>query len=676
MVYDSKEVLGEEAQYTLLTLLARGGMAEVWLARQEGSQKMGKFVVVKKILPHLARDRDFREMFVDEARITSRFDHPNIVRIHETSLDGEDLFLVLEDLEGESLAFVVSAALERGKDMPPTLIAGAIAQVTDALNYAHNLRGDEGKPLGIVHRDISPQNIIVLYDGQVKLVDFGVAKAEKKVHQTQTGMMKGKVFYMSPEECLGEKVDARSDIFSLGIIFWEVLTCRHLFKRKLDIDTLRAIVSSRIPPVRAFNKDVTVALDAVVQRALEKEAADRYQTAADMGNAIREHLRRTKTMAGGREIRSFYMSVLADRMEEKRKLLKELEDADDIPAIVTALRPDTEKALKLSSVRSKDVMKQLGSEEDLDEPTEVSGLLGRPPGGYFAEPDEEEGDEPTMTTGVTAVEEPTRPAVDGEPEDTSEETHSAPPPLPEKEAPTGTMTKPGQAPEMDPLMRRVRPKPPPRLVPPTVEFTLPAVLGLILSFVFVTLLVKCPADDSIEPPAKASLEPVPFEEPKNGTLTVKPGGKPSQLAEAMLSIRSRPSGCRVRLNGVNLPGRTPIQNVSVEADQEYVVTVLCRKHKRASKSITPKSGDRVDLSFRPRRSRSATRYGLLELNTSPWTEVYLGRKKLGTTPILGYKLPAGKYKLRLINKKWAISKTLFVTINAGKTTKLVKNLDK
>jgi hypothetical protein len=281
-----------------------------------------------------------------------------------------------------------------------------------------------------------------------------------------------------------------------------------------------------------------------------------------------------------------------------------------------------------------------------------------------------------MTTGVTAVEEPTRPAVDGEPEDTSEETHSAPPPLPEKEAPTGTMTKPGQAPEMDPLMRRVRPKPPPRLVPPTVEFTLPAVLGLILSFVFVTLLVKCPADDSIEPPAKASLEPVPFEEPKNGTLTVKPGGKPSQLAEAMLSIRSRPSGCRVRLNGVNLPGRTPIQNVSVEADQEYVVTVLCRKHKRASKSITPKSGDRVDLSFRPRRSRSATRYGLLELNTSPWTEVYLGRKKLGTTPILGYKLPAGKYKLRLINKKWAISKTLFVTINAGKTTKLVKNLDK
>jgi serine/threonine-protein kinase len=676
MVYDSKEVLGQEARYTLLTLLARGGMAEVWLARQEGSRKMGKFVVVKKILPHLARDKDFREMFVDEARITSRFDHPNIVKIHEPSLDGQDIFLVLEYLEGESLAFVVSAAIERGKEMPPTLIAGAMAQVTDALNYAHNLRGDDGKPLGIVHRDISPQNIIVLYDGQVKLVDFGVAKAEKKVHQTQTGMMKGKVFYMSPEECLGEKVDARSDIFSLGIIFWEVLTRRHLFKRKLDIDTLRAIVSSRVPPVRAFNKDVTVALDAVVQRALEKEAGDRYQTASDMGNAIREHLRRTKTMAGGREIRSFYMSVLADRMEQKRKLLKELEDADDIPAIVTALRPDTEKALKLSSVRPKE-MTEIGSEDDLDEPTEVSGLLGRPPGGYFAEPDEEDGEEPTMTTGVTAV--------DDEPEDTQEETKASPPPLPE--SPTGTVTRPAGQPEPDPLLRRVRPKPPPRFgvsqpsskwegVPPSVEFTLPAVLGLILSFVFVAILVKCPADDQIEPPAKASIEPVPFEEPKGGSLTVKPGGKPSQLAEAMLSIRSRPSGCRVRLNGVNLPGRTPIQNVSVEADQEYVVTVLCRKHKRESKSITPKSGDRVDLSFRPRRSRSSTRYGLLELNTSPWTEVYLGRKKLGTTPILGYKLPAGKYKLRLINKKWAISKTLFVTINAGKTTKLVKNLDK
>ena len=188
--------------------------------------------------------------------------------------------------------------------------------------------------------------------------------------------------------------------------------------------------------------------------------------------------------------------------------------------------------------------------------------------------------------------------------------------------------------------------------------------------------MKCPAGEPGEPPAKVSVEPVPFERPKQGAAEVKPGGKPPQLAESMLSIRSRPSGCRVRLNGVNLPGRTPIQNVSVEADQEYVVTVLCRKYKRESKSITPKGGDRVDLSFRPRRSRSSTRYGLLEVNTSPWTEVYLGRKKLGITPILGYKLPAGKYKLRLINKKWAISKTLFVTITAGKTTKLVKSLEK
>jgi serine/threonine protein kinase len=668
MVYDSKEVPGKQARYTLLTLLARGGMAEVWLARQEGSRKMKKFVVVKKILPHLARDDDFREMFIDEARITARLSHPNIVRIHETSLEGEDLFLVLEYLEGESLAYVVSAAMERGKEMPPTLIAGAMAQVTDALDYAHKLGGEDGKPLGIVHRDISPQNIIVLYDGQVKLVDFGVAKAEQKVHQTQTGMMKGKVFYMSPEECLGEKVDARSDIFSLGIIFWEVLTRRHLFKRKLDIDTLRAIVSSRVPPVRSFNKDVTVALDAVVQRALEKDVADRYQTAADMGRAIREHLRRTKTMAGGREIRSFYLSVLADRMEQKRKLLKELENADDIPAIVSALRPDTEKALKLSSVRPRE-MADIGSEEDLDEPTEVSGLLGRPPGGYFAEPeDDEDADEPTMTTGVTEVDEPARPVGEYEPEDTQKETE-APPPLPQ--ATGGTVTKP------DPLLQRVRSKPPTRLVPRSVEFTLPAVLGLILSFVFVTILVKCPADDySLEPPATASLEPVPFEGPKNRNSAVVPEEKAPQLAEAMLNISSRPSGCRVRLNGVNLPGRTPIQNVSVEAGQEYVVTVLCRKHKRKSKSVTPKPGDRVDLSFNPRRSRSATRYGLLEVNTAPWTEVYLGRKKLGITPIMGYKLPAGKYKLRLVNKKWAISRTVFVTINAGKTTKLVKNLDK
>jgi serine/threonine protein kinase len=632
MLTGGKEVLGTKARYKLLTLLARGGMAEIWLARQEGSRKMGKFVVVKKILPHLSRDRDFREMFVDEARITSRFDHPNIVRIHETNLDSEDLFLVLEYLEGESLAFVVSAAMERGTEMPPLLIAGAMAQVSDALDYAHKLRGEDGKPLGIVHRDISPQNIIVLYDGQVKLVDFGVAKADQKIHQTQTGMMKGKVFYMSPEECLGKKVDARSDIFSLGIIFWEVLTRRHLFKRKLDIDTLRAIVSSRVPPVRTFNKDVTVALDAVVQRALEKDPADRYPTAADMGGAIREHLQRTKTI--------------------KRRLLKELEQSDDLPAIVAALKPDTEKAMKLSAVRPGD-MKEVDEDDGTEEPTEVSGILGRPSGAYFAEPDDEDVDEPTMTTEVT---------------------EAAPPP------PTAAVTVPATEPE-PPAQQEVpaaRAQATVKPVPRSLEFTLPAVLGLILSFVFVAILVKCPAgDDSFDPPEeKAALEPVPYETPQDEPPAVSPGERPPELAEAMLSIRTRPTGCRVRLNGVNLPGRTPIQNVSVEANQEYVVTVLCRKYKRESKRITPRTGDQIDMSFRPRRSRASTRYGLLELNTSPWTEVYLGRKKLGITPIMGHKLPAGKHKLTLLNKQRSISETLFVTITAGKTTKLVKKLDK
>jgi serine/threonine-protein kinase len=670
MSYGNNEVMGAEARYKILTLLARGGMAEIWLARQEGSRKMGKFVVVKKILPHMARDRDFCDMFVDEARITARLDHPNIVRIHETSLESQDLFLVMEYLEGESLAFVVSAAMERGTEMPPMLIAGIMAQVCAALDYVHNLRGEDGKPLGIVHRDISPQNIIVLYDGRVKLVDFGVAKADEKIHQTQVGMMKGKTFYMSPEECLGEKVDARSDIFSLGIIFWEVLTHRHLFKRKLDIETLRAVVSSRIPPVRTFNKDVNIAMDAVVQRALEKDPSDRYSTAADMGRAIREHLRRTKTMTGRWELRSFYQSVMADRMELKRRLLDELEQSDDLPAIVAALKPDTERALKLSPVRPGEIQ-YIGADDDLDEPTEVSGLLGRPPGSYFAEPDDDDLDEATMTMPAAAKQQP--------------------PEIPETTETTDVTALAGaaSADEPDDIEKEIKAGPPPVLarqtalfvpvktVPRSVEFTLPAVLGLILAFVFVTILVKCPADDdSFEKPVKAMLESRSFEEPKNGALVVTPREKQPGLAEAILSVRTRPSGCRVRLNGVNLPGRTPIQNVSVEANQEYVVTVLCRKHKRKSKSITPQTGDRIDLVFRPRRSRPSTRYGRLDLNTSPWTEVYLGRKKLGITPILGYKLPVGKYKFRLVNKKWAIYKTLFVTITAGKNTKLTKKFNR
>ena len=311
----AKQILkGAKARYELVTLLAMGGMAEIWLARQQGSREMGKLVVVKRILSYMASQKKFMEMFIDEARITSRFDHPNIVRIHEVGKSGGTLFFIMEYLEGESLGFLVNTGIMKGKVISPELTAGILAQVCDGLDYAHRLRGADGTPLNIIHRDVSPPNIVVLYSGKVKLVDFGIAKADMKVHKTVTGVMKGKVSYMSPEQCRGKPLDGRSDIFSLGIVIWEVLTRRHLFKRNSEIETLQAIANAKVPTVRKFNPAVDRQLDEIVMQALAREPADRYRTAGEMGTALRAYLRKSGKPATEKEIMAFCNGLMAEHV--------------------------------------------------------------------------------------------------------------------------------------------------------------------------------------------------------------------------------------------------------------------------------------------------------------------------------------------------------------------------
>jgi serine/threonine protein kinase len=241
-------------RYQLLALLATGGMAEIYLARQEGIKGFERLVVIKKILPHLARRKRFVEMFFDEARIAALLSHPNIVQIYDLGEDESDsegsYYIAMEYLEGESLGYLVKQARKASRLMPSQLAAGIVAQVCDGLDYAHKLHDPKGKPLNIVHRDVSPHNIIVLFSGGVKLVDFGIAKAASQVHQTREGSLKGKLTYIAPEQCESKPVDARSDVFSMGVVLWELLTRRRLFKRDSDAAKVQAIMSDPIPQVR------------------------------------------------------------------------------------------------------------------------------------------------------------------------------------------------------------------------------------------------------------------------------------------------------------------------------------------------------------------------------------------------------------------------------------------
>ncbi|HEY0706250.1 MAG TPA: serine/threonine-protein kinase, partial [Polyangia bacterium] len=234
-------------RYQIVERIATGGMAEVYLAVHGELAGFRTPVVLKKVLPHLANNPQFIDMFLDEARIASMLDHPNVVRIYEVGRSGSEYFLAMELVQGKSLSALLRRFQETYSRMDPRLAAFVVAQAAAGLHHAHNLTDPLGNPLGLVHRDVSPQNILISFEGSVKVIDFGIARALGRITETQTGGMKGKFGYMSPEQARGEDVDLRTDIFALGVVLWEALTNRRLFQRENDLATMRALAYEPIP---------------------------------------------------------------------------------------------------------------------------------------------------------------------------------------------------------------------------------------------------------------------------------------------------------------------------------------------------------------------------------------------------------------------------------------------
>jgi serine/threonine-protein kinase len=263
-------------------------MAEVYLALSGELSGYRTLVVVKRILPHLASNTDFIRMFLDEARIAALLDHPNVVRIIEVGHDGDEYFLVMELVQGKPLSAIVRKAAKEMQPLTPALASYIVAQAANGLGYAHNLVDSEGRPLGVVHRDVSPQNILVSFEGAVKMIDFGIARALGRVSQTNPGGLKGKIEYMSPEQASSEDVDRRADVFALGVVLWEAVTGRHLFRRDTELATMRAIVDEPIPPPSDV-MPVAPQLEGIIMRALAKKREDRFQTAQEMAMALERY---------------------------------------------------------------------------------------------------------------------------------------------------------------------------------------------------------------------------------------------------------------------------------------------------------------------------------------------------------------------------------------------------
>lgn len=272
-------------RYTLLRELATGGMASVHLAQLVGDGGVRRLVALKRIHPHLGRDPAFCAMFLDEARIASRIHHPNVCQIFEYGEHEGVPFLVMELLVGEPLQRILERAT--GLEVAPALMATIVAEAADGLHAAHELKSESGEPMHVVHRDVSPQNVFVTYEGTIKVVDFGIAQAVGKTHHTETGTVKGKFAYMAPEQIAGEPLDRRADVWSLGVVLWEVLARRRLFRRPSPSETIRAVETDAIPPPSTHGRGVSPALDAIALRALARDREQRYESARALSSAIR-----------------------------------------------------------------------------------------------------------------------------------------------------------------------------------------------------------------------------------------------------------------------------------------------------------------------------------------------------------------------------------------------------
>ncbi|HUS31153.1 MAG TPA: serine/threonine-protein kinase [Kofleriaceae bacterium] len=306
-------------RYTITDRLDHGGMAEVFRGVAESMEGFKKNVAIKRILPNLTKNQKFVAMFLDEARLSLNLQHANIVQVFDISKTADNsYYLVMEFVDGCNLKSLIERQKQKTKRIEVAHSIYMMMECCKALNYAHFLENPEtNEPLGIVHRDISPPNILLSKNGEIKLVDFGLAKANSQIESTDPGVVKGKFSYLSPEAASGVEVDHRADVFAVGIILWELFTGRRLFMGETDYQTVELVRQARVPSIAALNPEVEPELENVVRKALAKEPDDRYQSAADLGDALAQYLFSRRMKVTARDIAALVRDTQVEMMRKR-----------------------------------------------------------------------------------------------------------------------------------------------------------------------------------------------------------------------------------------------------------------------------------------------------------------------------------------------------------------------
>ncbi len=308
-------------KYKLLERIAVGGMAEVFLAVRPGLEGFEKTLAIKRIRPHLTSEEAFVKMFLNEAKLAAQLQHPNVVQIYDLGKINSSFYIAMEYISGRDMSRVVPKAERLGIQFPIEYAMAIAERVLDGLAYAHTKSDDFGEPLHIVHRDITPENIMVAWNGNVKILDFGIAKATTQTDQTKAGEIKGKLSYMSPEQGMGKVLDERSDIFTLGVVLYEWITGYKLFTGENEMAILKSIIDGRIYPPSYFREDIPEPLEDVLMRALQKDREARYQSARDMQFDIQQWLHSAEFIPTSTHLANFMKQIFVDEIERERTQL-------------------------------------------------------------------------------------------------------------------------------------------------------------------------------------------------------------------------------------------------------------------------------------------------------------------------------------------------------------------
>ena len=648
-------------KYEIIKRLATGGMAEIFLARVSGLPGFQKMVVIKRILPQLATNDDFIEMFLDEARIAATLQHPNVVQMYDVGVVDGNYFIAMEYLHGEDVRSIQKTLWKRDEKLPLEHALNVMIGICSGLHYAHDKVGFDGKPLNIVHRDVTPQNVIVTYDGGVKLLDFGIAKASNRFGETRFGTLKGKVPYMSPEQCRGEPLDRRSDIFSLGIMLYELTVGRKLYRGKSDFEILKQIVEGTVARPTEIDAHYDKQLEKIVMRALEKERDKRYQTVREMLHDLEQLVRQSQIYLSPSSLQQFMEKVFGRKIEAWR----------EAQALGKSLGEHLE-----------------GVEEVVVDDEDMVEVLD----GENAEAE------------LRAQEERAK---------WKAEIHAKQALSDEDDQATRSQPRPDS--KLQPLSlddAELAPR------PSTAKWAIAAAAIGVLSIGAVAAMklrkheAKVVAEkvaDSRQPTA-GSPKPAPPTEPKvappDPKIAANEAAKAGDYKEdakadapvGIVEVRTSPAGATLYLDGRKLDGPSPQTVDRVEAGREHVLLAQLAGYQDAVEKFTVQANEVHRVSTHLHHAAIAGKHakptaatpapstpapapspavklegeGTLVIASSPWVSVSIDGKDRGQTP-LSLKLPAGKHTVQLSNPEFKITRSLNVLILPNET--LRKKLD-